>query len=621
MCGIVGVVRADGARVEPALVESMCNAITHRGPDDEGIHVDAGVGIGMRRLAIVDLDCGHQPMHNEDKTLWVVFNGEIYNHDELRRTLEGRGHRFLTRSDTEVIVHGFEEWGTDVVRHLRGMFAIAVWDEHHQRLLLARDRVGKKPLFYAEHGGTLYFASELQALLRCPVSRDLDHTALWHYLTFLCVPAPRTAFRAVRKLEPGHVLVWQQGTITTERYWHLDFSRKLQIDIGDAQELVLAKLREAVRLRMLADVPVGAFLSGGIDSSAVVALMAEASSTPVQTFSIGFEEKDFDELSHARRVAEMVGSEHHEFVVRPDALEVLPELVQHYGEPYADWSAIPTYYVARETRRHVTVALSGDGGDEAFAGYRRYGAMQWAGRIQRTPAGRSMCDHVGRLAVRNPRSRLGELTRFAAAAQRPPVERYLRWMSVADAETKWARTTPEFRTLATAAEDRDVLTPWLSDDRLDIIDRCLRCDTHVYLPDDLLTKVDIASMAVSLEVRAPFLDHEVLELAASLPASFKWHRGGKHVLKQALAGIVPHENLHRRKMGFGVPVGAWLRGPLRQFSREHLLSDTARGRWLFPPAVVRGVLDEHDQGRADHSFQIWTWLMLELWFQRFVDAP
>src|SRR6266536_3657519 len=388
VCGIVGIVRSDGLDVDEALLGRMCNAIRHRGPDEDGFYVNGGVGLAMRRLSIIDLKSGQQPIHNQDRTAWIVFNGEIYNYRELRAKLEELGHTFYTNSDTEAIIHAYDRYGSDCPKHLRGMFAFAIWDEKIQELFLARDRVGKKPLLYAQVNGQFVFGSEFSAMLLHPdVGRDVDFQALDHYLSFMCVPAPLTAYRSIQKLEPGHTLRWRKGSLTIERYWQPDFSKKIVISEEEAGERAIEILRDSVRVRLMSEVPLGAFLSGGIDSSAVVALMSEVSSGPVKTFSIGFEEQDFSELHHARRVAEHVGADHHEFIVRPDAMEVLPLLVEHYGEPFADSSAIPSYYVARETRRYVTVALNGDGGDECFAGYIRYAAMNFAQTYSSLPAG------------------------------------------------------------------------------------------------------------------------------------------------------------------------------------------------------------------------------------------
>jgi asparagine synthase (glutamine-hydrolysing) len=626
MCGIVGIVRNDKSDVDQALLARMCAAIRHRGPDDEGFYFSAAVGLGMRRLAIIDLKSGQQPIHNQDRTAWIVFNGEIYNYRELREQLEKLGHTFYTNSDTEAIIHAYDQYGADCPKHLRGMFAFAIWDERTQELFLARDRVGKKPILYAQVNGQFIFGSEFSALLQHPdVSRDIDAEALHHYLSFMCVPAPLTAYRAIRKLEPGHSLRYRKGEIKIERYWQPDFSKKVDISEAEAGERAIEILRDAVKVRLMSEVPLGAFLSGGIDSSAVVALMSEVSSAPVKTFSIGFEEQDFSELHHARRVAEHVGADHHEFIVRPDALEVLPILVEHYGEPYADSSAIPTYYVARETRKHVTVALNGDGGDESFAGYERYAAMRLAERYHRIPA--VLRDTVVRQAIElipsseTKRSRVRDVKRFIQAASLEKVERYLRWVSVFDTEAKQDLYSEDFQRETQRLSAANMLDPWFAQaNGSGVVDAALLTDIMTYLPNDLLVKVDIATMAVSLEARSPFLDHHVMEFAASLPEKFKL-RGltTKYLLKRVLKKLLPAENLNRRKMGFGVPIGHWFRGRLQPFLRETLLAEVALKRGLFKPEAVKQLVELHTRGERDYSHQLWTLLMLELWFQRFID--
>jgi asparagine synthase (glutamine-hydrolysing) len=627
MCGIVGVVNLDGRAADRALVGRMNEAIHHRGPDEDGYYVEGHVGLAMRRLAIIDLRGGQQPIANEDRTAWIVYNGEVYNYREVKKELEARGHRFQTDCDTEVVLHAYDEFGSDCPRYLRGMFAFAVWDERKRELFVARDRVGKKPLLYAKTRDSFVFGSEFSALLLHPsVSREVDRGALHDYLSFMCVPAPLTAYRDIRKLEPGHSLtLTSSGEIKTERYWQPDFSKKIKISEEEAGERALELLRDAVRVRLMSEVPLGAFLSGGIDSSAVVALMAEESSGPVKTFSIGFEEQDFSELHHARRVAERVGAEHHEFVVRPDAMEILPTLVEHYGEPYADSSAIPTYYVARETRKHVTVALNGDGGDECFAGYERYAAMSLSERYRKLPG--VLRENVIRQAVgllptsEIKRSRVRSLKRFLQAASLPPVERYLRWMSVFDFDAKGDLYTEEFRRETEGRDAGRWLAPWFARaNGAGVVDASLLTDTMTYLPNDLLVKVDIASMAVSLEARSPFLDHHVIEFAASLPERLKL-RGltTKYILKKTLAKLLPTENLKRAKMGFGVPVGHWFRGEMQPFLRETLLSEKSARRGLFRPESVRRLVELHTRGERDHTHQLWTLLMLELWFQRFID--
>ncbi|HEY0346508.1 MAG TPA: asparagine synthase (glutamine-hydrolyzing) [Pyrinomonadaceae bacterium] len=627
MCGITGIVRSDGAQIDRELLARMNDAIRHRGPDDDGFYFGDGVGLGMRRLSIIDLKSGHQPIHNSDRTAWIVFNGEIYNYRELRKQLETRGHQFYTDSDTEAIVNAYDEYGTECPKYLRGMFAFAIWDERAKSLFLARDRVGKKPLLYAQLNGQLVFGSEFMALLQHPdVSRDVNYEAIHHYLSFSCVPAPLTAYQAIRKLEPGHSLLWKNGEMKLERYWQLDFSHKISISEEEAGERVVDLLRDAVRVRLMSEVPLGAFLSGGVDSSAIVALMAQESSEKVKTFSIGFEEQDFSELHHARRVAEHVGAEHHEFIVRPDAMEILPTLVEHYGEPFADSSAVPSYYVSRETRKYVTVALNGDGGDECFAGYERYAAMNLAQRYAKVlPA--IIRDGVIRNVARalpefqsraNP---LRKAQRFLTAASLSPVQRYLRWVSAFDEQAKLNLYSSDFRSETAAFSTIGFLEPWFAKaNGAGIVDASLLTDTMTYLPNDLLVKMDIASMTVSLEARSPFLDHHLMEFAASLPESLKL-RGmtTKYLLKRVLKKFVPEENLTRAKMGFGVPIGHWFRGTMQPFLRETLLSEKALARGLFNRASVRQLIDQHVANKVNHEHRLWSLLMLELWFQRFID--
>jgi asparagine synthase (glutamine-hydrolysing) len=626
MCGIVGIVRNDGRSVDEALLNRMCTAIRHRGPDDDGFYFNGPTGLGMRRLSIIDVAGGHQPIHNEDRTAWIVYNGEIYNYLELREELEKLGHKFYTNSDTEAIVHAYDQYGPECPKHLRGMFAFAIWDERTQELLLARDRVGKKPLLYALVNGQLVFGSEFSALLQHPdISREIEPRALDQYLSFMCVPAPLTAYKSIRKLEPGHTLRWRKGEIKTERYWLPDFSHKLDISEEEAGERTIQVLRDAVRVRLMSEVPLGAFLSGGIDSSAVVALMSEESSEKVKTFSIGFEEQDFSELHHAKRVAEHIGADHHEFIVKPDAVEVLPILVEHYGEPYADSSAIPTYYVSRETRKHVTVALNGDGGDESFAGYERYIAMKLTEQYRKVPAPirESLIKQAVNLipSSKTKKSTVGSTKRMLEAVSLPRVNRYLHWVSAFNDKTKGPLYSDSFRRETQNANAVGVLNKWFSSaNGASIVDTALLTDLMTYLPNDLLVKVDIASMAVSLEARSPFLDHHVIEFAASLPPEMKIRRfTTKYLLKRVLRQLLPQENLERRKMGFGVPIGHWFRGKMQPFLREVVLSERASRRGMFKRAAVERLIDEHVRGRRDYAHQLWTLLMLELWFQRFID--
>ncbi len=628
MCGIAGQVR--GERRGPVVAETvaaMCAAQEHRGPDSRGLHVEGGVGLGIQRLAVIDVATGDQPLYNEDRSVVVVLNGEIYNYAELRRDLIRRGHTLRTAGDTEVIAHLYEEHGPDCVDHLRGMFSFALWDERRRRLLIARDRVGKKPLFYSHRDGVLSFASELTALMADPdVPRDVDTEALDAYLALGYVPAPLSAFQAVRKLPPGHRLTFEDGKLTIERYWRLDFGRKRSF-AGEAEmhEAIREELRAAVRRRLVGDVPVGAFLSGGIDSSAVVAAMAEESAGAVKTFSIGFQDERFDELPRARKIAELFGTEHHELVVEPDAVELLPKMVRHYGEPFGDHSALPSFYLAEMAREHVTVALNGDGGDECFAGYQRYSSQLLAARLERVPAGlRNSLAALGRRAdpPASGGSRAERALRFATRLGGEREGRYLEQVSLFDRDARRALYGPALASVAPGYEpERALLDPWREASGRDLVDQLLEVDTSVYLPGDLLTKIDIATMAYSLEGRSPLLDQEFMELAASLPSEAK-ARGGqrKIALRGALRGWVPDEILDGRKQGFELPVSGWLRADLQPYAREVLLDPAAAERgWLDPVAVER-LLDEHRAGTEDHGKRLWTLLNLELWGD-FATAP
>jgi asparagine synthase (glutamine-hydrolysing) len=606
----------------------MCAALEHRGPDSRGMHIDAGVGLGIQRLRVIDLATGDQPIYNEDGSIVVVLNGEIYNYRELRAELERSGHRFATRSDTEVIAHLYEQDGRDLVHRLHGMFALAVWDAKRRRLLLARDRVGKKPLYYAQLGDRLSFASELCALLHDErVPRDVDHRALDAYLAYRWVPAPMTAFRAVRKLPPGSTLTFADGRATVQRYWRLDFSPKRSVrDAREVHEELRSQIRAATARRMISDVPLGAFLSGGIDSSAVVAAMAETSSEPVKTFSIGFSSDKFNELPLARIVAERFGTEHHELIVEPDALEVIPRIVRHYGEPFADDSAIPSFYVAEMARRHVTVALNGDGGDESFGGYPRYAVNRASASLERLPV--ALRRGIAAAGMRVPESGTIDSwpSRIRRAAETLALDgpaRYVAYMTHLNGLRRDQLYTDDYRRLIGESVAYDVMArPWAESGARAIVDRMLDVDVQTYLPDDLLVKMDIATMASSLEARSPFLDHELMELAASLPADLKVRgRQTKVVLRSALRGWIPDEVLDAPKRGFRLPLGDWLREELRELSRDLLLDARATGRGYFEESYVRGLLDRHAGGLQDHSQGIWTLLMFELWHREFVDRP
>jgi asparagine synthase (glutamine-hydrolysing) len=628
MCGIAGQVRDDGAAVEAPLLHAMCDALEHRGPDSRGVHRAEGVGLAIQRLRVIDLDTGDQPIYNEDRTLAVVLNGEIYNYRELREDLRARGHTFSTQGDTEVIVHLYEEEGPRCVERLHGMFAFALYDARERQLMLARDRVGKKPLFYSEREGCLSFASELRALIRDhEISREIDHQAMDSFLAYQYVPGPRTAFRAVSKLPPGSTLIRRDGRSKVERYWRLDYSRKLTAADGpELERELLDQITRAVRRRMVADVPLGAFLSGGVDSSAVVAAMAEASSEPVKTFSIGFEDEAFNELPSARLIADRYATDHHEFVVEPNAVELIPRIVRHHGEPFADSSAIPTFYLSEMTRRHVTVALNGDGGDESFAGYVRHTANALAGRLDHLPGPlrRGASAAARRLPLqRSPRTNWNRAVRLARGLGADPAERYRAYVSHFKDDERRALYTREYADLVGASGAPEVIAaPWREASGASVVDKVLQVDVETYLADDLLVKADIATMAHSLEGRSPFLDHELMEFAAALPPELKL-RGmeRKVLLRRALRAWLPDEILDRPKMGFGVPLGAWFRGELAGYVTDVLLDPAATRRGYFDPAQVRDLIDRHVTGAEDASSRLWTLLMHEWWHREFVDQP
>lgn len=629
MCGIAGFVDTSATRArasstagdaDRARLHGMCDAIRHRGPDDEGLHLEPGAALGMRRLAIIDLATGRQPIHNEDGSIWVVFNGEIYNYAELRRDLEARGHAFYTASDTETIVHAYEQWGEEAFGRLRGMFGIALWDRRQGALLLARDRVGIKPLYYAVDGDRLYFGSEIKAILASgALTPDIDLRALDHYLSFLYAPRDGSIFAGVHKLPPGHLLRWQGGRTRVRQYWQLPAREAAPSSERDAVEALRTVLQDAVQSHLMSEVPLGAFLSGGIDSSLVVGLMARVSSRPVRTFSIGFDDPRYNELDHARVVARHFATEHHEFVVRPDALGILDDLIAHFDEPFGDSSAIPTWYVSQLARRHVTVVLSGDGGDELFGGYDRYlphpriaAFDHWA-----LPGSRAVASAVWPWL---PHGMTGK--NFLRTVARDERGRYLDQIGYFQRDEKAALFTADVRRRLRGADAESSLgahfarltaLPWHA--------QMMHFDFETYLPEDILTKVDRMSMAHSLESRVPLLDNEVVEFAAQLPASLKI-RGGrrKHILKEAAAGILPSDILDRPKRGFEVPVGAWFRGGLRELFSDVLLSSRARQRGYFEPRFIERLVHEHVTGRREHTLRLWSLLVFELWHRQYIDS-
>jgi asparagine synthase (glutamine-hydrolysing) len=595
----------------------MAETIRHRGPDDEGIFVGAGIGFGFRRLSIIDVKGGHQPIPNEDQSIWVMLNGEIYNYSELRRDLITRGHRFSTCSDTETIVHLYEECGEECFARLRGMFAIALWDSRNRKLLLARDRMGKKPLFYATNTKRIVFGSELKSLLAGDaLPRDLDICALSDYFSFGYIPAPKTVYRSVQKLLPGHFLVASSAGVHVKPYWDISFGHLEDHSEEEWCERLRHELCEATRIRLMSEVPLGAFLSGGIDSSSVVAMMASITKRAVITCSVGFDEEPYNEAPHARSVAQKFGTEHYEHVVRPDALEVLNKLVWHYDEPFADSSAIPTYYVSQEARRHVTVALAGDGGDENFAGYPRYFSDCWENRLRGfLPPGlrRNVFGPLGRIYPP-----LGWAPRYLRARvtlqnlARSPIEAYFNSVSIFRPDEKPYLFTPEVGAELRGYDSSDVLRHYYDHaDSDDHLSRIQYVDMKTYLSDDILTKVDRASMAVSLEVRAPLLDHKLMETVAAIPSSLKVANGkGKYIFKKAVAPILSPEILNRRKQGFSAPLDRWFRDDLRELAYDALFT---MNDGILNPSFLSKIWQQHQKGQCDRSAHLWTMLMFRKW--------
>jgi asparagine synthase (glutamine-hydrolysing) len=623
MCGIAGfVTRHDDSidsQAQSVIVKRMCDVIRHRGPDDEGFFVGDGAALGMRRLSIIDLAGGHQPIRNEDGSVWVVFNGEIYNYRELRANLILRGHAFYTETDTETIVHAYEEWGEEGFSRLRGMFGIALWDRRTRTLLLARDRVGIKPLHYAELDGAIIFGSEIKSLLASEtIEPALDPASLEHYLSFLYTPRDASIFAGVRKLPPGHLLRWKDGHASVHCYWQLPETESFTGTYDEATARLETILADAVRSHLVSDVPLGALLSGGVDSSLVVGLMARASPRAIKTFSIGFDEPAFDELDAARRVAREFATDHHEMVVRPNAMEIVDRLVDHFDEPFGDSSAIPTWYVSQIARQHVTVVLSGDGGDELFGGYDRYlphprvaSFDAVAGDFGRYAAarvwpllphglkGKNFLRHV----AQDPRGRYIESLSFFRPDEIPAL--------LAHDMLDSARTSQRSREIQSVF-DRHASLSWPS--------QMMRFDLETYLPEDILTKVDRMSMAHSIESRVPLLDHQVVTFAASLPSHMKLHGGErKRVLKRVAASVLPTEVLSRRKHGFGVPLDTWFRSSLKEFVVDTLQSRLTRQRGYFQSQFIDRVLSDHLAGRRDHSLRLWQLVMFELWHRRYLD--
>ena len=625
MCGICGIFNFDASeQVDQSLLKGMADTLVHRGPDDEGYYCVGPIGLGHRRLSIIDLGGGHQPLANEDESIWVVFNGEIYNFEELRKQLKDKGHTFKTRSDTEVIVHLYEEERENCFRYLRGMFAIAIWDAKNRKLVLARDRVGKKPLFYLYNRHRVLFGSELKALLAVPnVETTMDYEAFSDYLSLLYIPAPKTIFREIRKVQPGHHLVISERGIYEQEFWDITFSPSYGTSEAVWCEKLLETLHEAVQLRLISDVPLGAFLSGGVDSSSIVALMTNITRQSMMTSSIGFEEEEFNELGYAKKVAELYKTHHFETVVKPDALDIIQKLIWHFDEPFADSSAVPTYYVSKIARQHVTVALSGDGGDEAFAGYRRYYFDVQENKVRAflPPYFRRLL--FGLLGAWYPK--VDWAPRFLRAKTTfenlacSPIEGYFRSVSTMPLSLKTELLHPDIKSQLREYQTISVFEKYFDQAKVrsdDLLSRIQYVDFKTFLPDDILTKVDRASMANSLEVRSPILDHKFIEFVAQIPSSLKLKgKDGKHIFKKALTQILPKEILYREKMGFSIPISQWLRKELKPLG-ERLLIQSDSYEYLNQ-ATVKKIWNEHQSGWRNHGTHLWTLLMFRLWQEKF----
>ncbi|MFH1368217.1 MAG: asparagine synthase (glutamine-hydrolyzing) [Elusimicrobiota bacterium] len=627
MCGIAGIYHFNNKPSEENVLRRMCDVIKYRGPDDEGVYVKGNIGLGMRRLSIIDLQTGHQPIHNEDKSIWVVLNGEIYNFLELRKNLETK-HGFYTRTDTEVIVHLYEEYGEKCVQHLRGMFAFALWDEKNQKLFMAKDRVGKKPLYYTLSEGALVFASEIKSILEyLNKTPEIDVASIDLFLTYQYIPSPKTIFNNIHSLPPARTLTCDKtGKINVQRYWDLDFREKTDLSFSEACDKTREILTEATRLRMISDVPLGAFLSGGHDSSIIVGLMSGLSSKPVKTFSIGFEEAEFSELHYARAVAEHFKTEHHEFVLKANFIELLPKIVWHYGQPFADSSALPSYLVSRETKKHVTVALNGDGGDESFGGYLRYkalkGSLYFAFPFQLI--GRTATEKLARLLPHTEttkgRNMFRYMYRLITALSEPPAMRNIYWHCFFTNDAKQLLYSDQMKSRIQQNAFDYMMEIFRNAPASDIMDKTFYTDINAYLPECLLVKMDIASMANSLEARSPFLDHKLMEFSASLPSSWKIKGlSTKHILKKTFNDFLPRQIINRGKMGFGIPVGKWFKTDWKDYFRETVLSEKALNRGYFSRQRLEEMFKEHIEGKRDHGYRMWALLMLEMWHKMYID--
>ncbi|MCK4648619.1 asparagine synthase (glutamine-hydrolyzing) [bacterium] len=641
MCGICGVYNfGNKDPVNQDLIKRMTEALKHRGPNDEGFYIRNNMGMGVRRLRVIDLETGHQPIHNEDKTIWIVFNGEIYNFRDLREALEKKGHIFYTKSDTEVILHLYEEYGRDCVQRLNGMFAFAIWDSREERLFLARDRIGIKPLFYVEHKGSIVFASEIKSILeKKEISKEIDVQSLYSMMKLQYIPAPKTIFKEIKKLLPGHRLACQKGKISIEKYWDLDLARKEESEAFYLKELPRL-LEESIRLRLISDVPLGAFLSGGIDSSIMVGLMSKFSEKPVKTYSVGFEAEDsFNELKYARLASQHFKTDHQELIMKSkDIEELLPKIVYYLDDPITDPAVIPTYLVSKLAKEKVTVVLTGEGGDELFAGYRRYSLDRLAPYYGKLPS------IIRKKMIPVLISKLFPKGRFQqgieALNQPPGVQRHLKWISKFSDQTLEKLYIEQMKESIRKERLESIFWPYFEVSELqkqktaesearryfespqerDFRSRTLYCDIKTWLPDDLLVKVDRMSMATSLEARVPYLDHRIVELCTSMPIHLKL-RGftSKYILRKAFSDLIPEKILKRRKQGFTVPLAFWFRKELRNFTQEILSQNSIAKRGYFDYNYIKHILEEHFEGKRDYSRELWSLLVFELWSKRYLE--
>lgn len=622
MCGISGIYSFDGRPVSQSTLSRMNSCLGHRGPDDSGVLVDDPIGLGHTRLSIIDLSAaGHQPIHNEDRTVWLVFNGEIYNFQQIRSELLKKGHNFISHTDSEVIVHAYEQYGFQgTLSLLRGMFAIALWDRKIRTLFLARDRIGKKPLKYYLDENQLLFASELKAILATNlIETEVDYEAIDSFLTYQYVPTPKTGFKKIWKLPPAHYLECRDGDVKIRRYWGLDYSQESRLSEGDWTERILQKLDESVKIRMVSDVSLGAFLSGGVDSSAVVSSMALQSTGTINTFSIGFSEEKHNELHYARLVADQYATNHTELIVEAHDFTILPELVYCYEEPYADSSAMPSFLLSKLTKQHVTVVLNGDGGDENFAGYPWYRRVRVASRLGLLEApARLVRPLVSAIHRSAPSGKTRKLLTFIDALKAPKEARHILWLAYFNQYEKQHLYDERFLDLV---RSNSLLPPQLPDQKTpDPLSHALHIDISGYLPDDLLAKIDIASMAFGLEARSPLLDQEFVQMAAAIPSNLKLNKGvSKYILKKALVKRLPPEIIYRDKRGFSIPIDNWFRNELHEWSKEILMDPRTLSRGLFRKEGISDLLLQHKTGRVNHGLRIWALIMLELWFRRFVD--